>query len=202
MPHRDDEARERAAKAIEEFLRALGYTLDGELAGTGRRVADAWVDELVSGEGVDVAAVLKAGSLDLGEGEHGVVVLRDVAIATMCPHHLLPSHGRATIGYLPRRLAAGLGAIAQAADHCARRLALQEILGQDIATAMVKGLDAHGAFVRLELVHTCFVARGERQTGSVIDTLALQGVFASSMRDVALAMCSGRSAAPRSGEPR
>ncbi|NUP07253.1 MAG: GTP cyclohydrolase [Polyangiaceae bacterium] len=196
---RDADARERAARAIEAFLDALGYTIEGELVGTGRRVADTWIDELVAGERTDPAALLRGGALDLGEGAHGVVVLRDVSIATMCPHHLLPSHGKVTLGYLPNRLAAGLGSLAQAAEACARRLVLQETLGETIARAVMKGLDARGAFCRLQLVHTCFATRGERQSSSVVDTLALEGVFEQEMRDVAMLMCSG---APSSSEPR
>lgn len=191
MASDDEDRRRRAAEAISEFLAVLGYRVEGELVGTGRRVADAWIDELVSGEGKDPAALLRAGSLDLGDGPHGVVVLHDISLATMCPHHLMPSHGYATIGYLPSRLAAGLGTIAEAADACARRLALQETLGESIAAALESGLDAQGSFCRLRLVHTCFSARGERQAASVVDTLALRGVFAASMRDVALALATG-----------
>ncbi len=187
-PAQGEEARQAAAQAIEAFLRAIGYEISGELVGTGRRVADAWVDELVCGEGSDAAAILRAGALDMGSGPHSVVVLRDVAIATMCPHHLLPSHGRATIGYLPARLAAGLGAIAQAADACSRRLCLQESLGEAIVSALTRGLEAHGAFCKLELVHTCFSARGERQAGSIVETLSLRGVFAEEKLDLALAL--------------
>lgn len=179
--------RARAAHAIEEFLAALGYRIEGELVGTGQRVADAWADELVSGQQLDAVELLRGGALDLGEGEHGAVVLRDIALATMCPHHLLPSHGRATIGFLPKRLAAGLGSIAEAASTCARRLALQESLGEEIADTVMRALDARGAFCRLELTHTCFVARGERQTGSTLQTLALRGVFATEMRELAFA---------------
>lgn len=179
--------RGRASRAIEEFLAALGYSIEGELVGTGQRVADAWADDLVSGHGVDAVQLLREGALDLGEGEHGAVVLRDISLATMCPHHLLPSHGRATIGFLPKRLAAGLGSIAEAATTCARRLALQESLGEEIAQTVMTALDARGAFCRLELTHTCFVARGERQAGSTLETLALRGVFLSELRDLALA---------------
>lgn len=169
--------RERAAKAIEEFLAALGYELDGELIGTGERVADAWIDELVSGERIDATKLLTEGSLDLGPGPHGVVVLRRISVATMCPHHLLPSHGRATIGYTPKRRAAGLGAIAKAIEVCSRRLVLQERLGATIANALLSGLDAEGAFCRLQMAHTCFSIRGEQQSDAEVDTLSLAGSF-------------------------
>lgn len=183
--------RARAAQAIEEFLAALGYSLEGELLGTGQRVADAWADDLVSGHGVDASKLLREGALDLGEGEHGAVVLRDISLSTMCPHHLLPSHGKATIGFLPRRLVAGLGSLAAAASTCARRLALQESLGDEIAQTVMDALDARGAFCRLELTHTCFVARGDRQAGSTLETLALRGVFVSELRDLAIASMRG-----------
>jgi len=192
----------RAAQAIEEFLRALGYESKGELVGTGERVAQAWLDELVSGEGKDARAPLRDGSLSLGDGPHGPVLLRNVAVATMCPHHLLPSHGHATVAYRPRRLAAGLGAIAQMIDLSARRLALQETLTQSIANALHEGLDAEGSFCHLAMTHTCFVVRGERQDASVVESMAFAGSFAADERPLALALFGGAPAAPTgSGTP-
>jgi GTP cyclohydrolase I len=186
-------SKEQAARAIEDFLRAIGHEPIGELEGTGQRVADAWIDELLCGRGVDPVALLREGSLDLGAGPHGPVVLRDLAVTTICPHHLLPAFGRATIGVVPRRRAAGLGVLAQAVDALARRLTLQEQLGEHIARALSDGLDAEGAFCRLVLTHTCFVSRGERQAGSVVESLALEGCFATDRRDLALALAYGRS---------
>lgn len=181
--------RERAAKAIEEFLDALGYRSEGELVGTGERVADAWIDELVSGEHIDPVALLEEGSLDLGPGPHGVVVLRKLAVAAMCPHHLLPSLGEATVGYVPRRRAAGLGAIAKVVEVCSRRLVLQERLGVHIASALSEGLDAEGAFCRLRLTHTCFSVRGERQSEAIVETLSTTGSFDRDGGALAVALC-------------
>ncbi|MBL9021101.1 MAG: GTP cyclohydrolase I [Myxococcales bacterium] len=183
--------RPRAARAIEEFLRALDYDIDGELKETGARVADAWIDELVAGEKVDVARLLERGAIDLGPGPHGTVILRDVHVATMCPHHLLPAHGRATIGYLPGRRVAGIGVIAQVVDALARRLTLQESLGREIARSLQDGLFAEGAFCRLVLHHTCFALRGEKQHGAVLETLALTGRFDGDLRFMALNLAHG-----------
>ncbi len=179
---------ERAARAIDEFLLALGYRIEGELVGTGQRVAEAWARELVSAEGLDPTEPLRAGALDLGPGSHSAVVLRDLAVATMCPHHLLPSHGRATVIYQPRARAAGLGAIAQAIDLCARRLTLQETLTQTVADVLLQGLEAEGSLCLISLVHTCFVARGERQASSVVETMATAGSFAGADRELALTL--------------
>jgi GTP cyclohydrolase I len=193
--------RARAARAIEEFLRAMGHEPEGELAGTGERVADAWDVDLLAGEGVDLATVLRQGAIELGDGPHGLVGLRGVDVASMCPHHLLPSHGRASIAYVPGRHAAGLGTIAQMIHAAARRLVLQETLGADVAEALVEGLGARGALCRLELVHTCLSARGERQAAATVDTIAFAGTIARPGEDRSAALAwlgadaSGRAAA-------
>jgi GTP cyclohydrolase I len=170
--------RARAARAIEEFLRALGHPGEGELRGTGERVAEAWDEDLLAGEGVDLEALVAGGAIDLGIGEPGLVGLRGIEVASMCPHHLMPSHGRAAVAFAPGRRAAGLGTLAQLVHAAARRLVLQESLGATVAEAMVKGLGARGALCRLEMTHTCLVARGERQAGAVVDTIAYAGSFA------------------------
>lgn len=172
---------------MRELLDALGVELRGELEGTPERVAAAWADELLSGLDRDPVALLRGGSLDLGEGPHAVVSVASIAVSTICPHHLLPSHGFAEIAYLPARRAAGLGAIADAAHALAQRPALQEALTRDLAEAVMEGLEAKGALCRLELTHTCFVARGERQAGSIVRTLHLAGSFLDADRALALA---------------
>src|SRR4051812_13341812 len=118
--------RAAASRAIEDFLRALGHEIVGDLEGTGERVADAWADDLLEGESIDAAAVLREGSLDLGMGEHGLVVIRDLAVTTMCPHHLLPAHGIGVVAYLPGEKVAGIGTVAHVLDALSRRLTLQE----------------------------------------------------------------------------
>jgi GTP cyclohydrolase I len=193
-PPRD---RARAARAIEEFLRAMGVAPEGELAGTGERVAEAWDVDLLAGQGVDLAALLGAGAIELGDGPHGIVGLRGIDVASMCPHHLLPCHGQAIVAYAPGRRAAGLGTIAGLVHAAARRLVLQETLGADVARALVEGLDARGALCRLELVHTCLSARGERQAAARVDTIAFAGTFATTGDDRAAALAWLGALAPR-----
>src|SRR5882672_3036698 len=104
--------RKAAARAIEDFLRALGHEPTGDLAGTGERVADAWADDLLEGDAIDAGALLREGAMDAEDGEAGLVVVRDIAVATMCPHHLLPALGSALVAYLPGPRIAGIGTIA------------------------------------------------------------------------------------------
>lgn len=187
-----------AARAIEDFLRALGHAITGDLEGTGQRVADAWADDLLDGYSVDPAEILRAGAVTLsgspeGGGPQGLVVIRDLAVTTMCPHHLLPAHGTGLVAYLPGARVAGLGTIAQVLDAYARRLTLQERIGVDVVGILVRELGARGALCQLSLTHACLVARGERKSGAVVETIAVAGSFAAAgpERDLALAAVGG-----------
>src|SRR5262245_50022286 len=120
--------RRAAARAIEDFLRALGHVPEGDLEGTGERVADAWADDLLEGESIDAGAVLREGSI-AAAGDAGLVVVRDLAVTTMCPHHLLPAYGTGVVAYLPGARLAGIGTLAHVLDVLSRRLTLQERIG-------------------------------------------------------------------------
>src|SRR5262249_20290685 len=137
--------RTAAARAIEDFLRALGYEPVGELAGTGERVADAWADDLLEGESIDAEAVLREGAIELGPGDAGLVSVRDLAVTTVCPHPLLPAHGMGLVAYLPNRRVAGIGTIAHVLDVLARRLTLQEAIGASVVDLVMRELGARGA---------------------------------------------------------
>ncbi len=180
--------RDAAARAIEDFLRALGHEPKGELAGTGERVADAWADDLLEGQSIDAAAVLREGSLDVTPTGTGLVIVRDLAVTTVCPHHLLPAFGTASIAYLPRTRVAGLGTLARVLDVVSRRLILQEQIGAIVVDLICSELGAEAALCRLELTHTCLVSRGERKTSAIVETIAFGGSFANDTAGRTLAL--------------
>jgi GTP cyclohydrolase I len=167
---------DRARRAVAELLRALGHDPDRnpELAATPARTVEALHDDLLRGHRVDPSELLAAGELASGHTE-GIVVVRDLAVASVCPHHLLPAHGRATVAYLPGRRLLGIGAIAELVDAFARRLTLQETIGRAVVEALLAHGGARGAMCRLELTHTCLCARGPRQAAAVVRSLTLGG---------------------------
>lgn len=194
--------RDAAARAIEDFLRALGHEPVDELEGTGARVAAAWTDDLLQGYAVDPAAVLAA-SVCSAEEVSGLssvssvesaslplVLVRELAVTTMCPHHLLPAYGTGLVAYLPGARVVGIGALAQVLDAFARRLTLQERIGIEVAEILVRELGARGALCKLSLTHMCLVARGERKAGALVETLSVAGSFATPGpdRDLAFAV--------------
>ena len=182
--------RARAEKAVSEFLRAMGRDpdRDPELAGTPSRVAQAWAADLIDGYDVDVSGLLAGESSPAPDGAAGIIAVRGLTVSTMCPHHLLPARGTATVLYQPGARIAGIGTVARLVDAFAHRLALQEMIGASVASALVEQLGARGAACKLALQHACLASRGERQTATV-ETLALAGSFdrAGPDRDLALA---------------
>ena len=180
--------RAAAAQAINDFLRSLGHEPTGELEGTGERVADAWADDLLEGQSIDAAAVLREGSLAVSPAGTGLVIVRDLAVTTVCPHHLLPAFGSATLAYLPRARVAGFGSLARVVDVVARRLILQEQIGTTVVDLVCSELDAEAALCRLALTHTCLVSRGERKTSAIVETIAFGGAFAHDVAGQTLAL--------------
>lgn len=168
-----------AERAIADFLRALGRDprLEPELAETPKRVAEAFADELLTGYATDLAALLADGSPP-AKSSPGIVVVRDIAVATVCPHHLLSSLGHATVAYRPGERVLGLGTLARLVDACARRLALQEQIGEQVVTSLVELGGARGAFCQITLRHSCLSARGSRQADATVRTQASAGDLA------------------------
>lgn len=174
---------ERIAAAVRELLLAIGEDPDREgLARTPQRVAAAY-SEFFAGVGVDAREHL-VGAVPLGANDAGVeatseaVVLRDIDFRSICEHHLLPFVGRAHVAYLPNERVIGLGRILAVVETLAARPQLQERLTEQIADALITGLDARGALVVLDAQHGCVGARGSRQDQSSTVTIASRGELA------------------------
>ena len=176
--------RTAAAHAIDSFLRALGRdsAVEHELQGTGGRVADAFA-ELCAGYNVDTRGILSASRIPSKDG--GLVIVRDIPVVTTCPHHLLPAMGVATVAMQAKEQLVGLGTIASLVDAYARRLTLQEAIGEGVVNDIERVLEPEWVACRLVLVHGCMVARGERAHGSKVETVAVRG--ASSNKGIAIA---------------
>ena len=180
-----------AAKAVLAFLRALGRdpNRDEELRETPSRVAEAWANDLVDGYDVDVPALLRSESSPVPPASQGLVCVRGLSVATICPHHLLPARGTGTVLYLPGPRIAGLGTLARLVDAFGHRLTLQETIASEVARALVQHLGARGAACKLLLSHSCLTSRGQRQESALVETIAFAGSFdhAGPDRDLALA---------------
>lgn len=163
-----------AARAIEAFLTALGHppASDPELRDTGLLVARAFHEELLAGHRDDPAEILRE---TLTATASDLIVVRNLPVTCICPHHLLPASGVLHIGYLPGGRIVGFGALARLAQAFARRLILQETLCERIADALCQHLGARGAGCIAELSPQCLCARGERPAHATVVTAATSG---------------------------
>ena len=189
--------REAAARAIAAFLSALGYDAGrADLARTPERVASAFATELLTGEDVDLGKLLLEGSEASSEHFSGLVAVRRINVTTICPHHLLPAFGSASLAYLPGSRLVGLGTLTRLVDVCARRLTLQESIGESVVRALSEHVGARGAYCQIELTHTCLVARGSEQTNARLVTVARSGELMGPDASAQLSLAFGPMAAP------
>ena len=185
--------REAAERAIADFLSALGFDPreHADLRETPERVTEAFTQDLLRGHAVNVRELLRQGSCILpGSTKSGPVAITEIAIASTCPHHLLPALGVASVVYLPGAALLGIGTITALVDAFARRLTLQEAIAQNVVDALVEHAGARGAYCELELEHGCLRARGERQTRALVRSSARAGEFLNreALTEIALAL--------------
>jgi GTP cyclohydrolase I len=184
---------ERAQRAVAELLAAVGEEpgRDG-LQRTPQRVAEMYA-EILSGQFDDPSAHL-AVTFDAGHDE--MIMERDIPLASLCEHHLLPFIGRAHVAYIPGvdgRIT-GLSKLARLVDSFSRRLQVQERLTSQIADAIQSVLDPRGVLVVIQAEHLCMSMRGVRKPGAITVTSAVRGLFRDSAatRAEAMAFVHGR----------
>jgi GTP cyclohydrolase I len=170
-------AKKRIEAAVREILEAIGEDPDRDgLKGTPRRIANMYVDEIFTGLHDDPSRHLTV----TFEAEHDeMVMVRDIAVHSLCEHHLVPFAGRAHVAYIPGedgRLT-GLSKIARLVDGFAKRPQLQERLTTQVADALVEVLQPTGVLVMIEAEHFCMSMRGVHKPGSLTVTSAVRGLF-------------------------
>ena len=111
---------------------------------------------------------------DATDGSFEMVVERDLELATLCEHHLLPFHGAVHVAYL-RPASGGSGsasgsglareALQRVVTKHGRRFQVQERLTRDIARDVIAAFGARGVMVAVRASHLCMIARGWKNRG-------------------------------------
>ena len=167
--------RDRAERALAEFLMALGHDAD-DLRDTPARVTSAFADELLSGYGVDVPRLIEEGSEPTSLHLDPVLV-GPIPTHCVCPHHLLIAEGEVSVGYEPGSRVLGLGTLSRLVAAYSRRLVLQETIAGQVVEALMHHGGAQGAFCRVQLRHACLRCRGVRQSHANTVTWASRGTL-------------------------
>lgn len=162
-------------RAVTALLTAAGVDPQHkDLVDTPARVARLWLDAFLVGESMDPALIL--GQPVLGEGETEIVVVRDLPFSGMCPHHLLPYIGRATVAYLPDGKLVGFGRLGELVRCATGRLTLQERACNDVVDAIMDHLGARGAACIMVGEHACLRIPDHRHDAQVV-TASFRGEF-------------------------
>jgi len=182
----------RVEAAVRELLLAIGENPDREgLAQTPARVARSYA-EIFNGLHHRAEDVLTT-TFSIGHEE--LVVVKDIALYSVCEHHLVPFHGVAHVGYIPGEdgRITGLSKIARLVDLYARRPQVQERLTTQIADAMVRILKPAGVIVVVECEHLCMSMRGIRKPGATTLTSAVRGQLRdAATRNEAMSLINGK----------
>ena len=169
----------RIEAAVREILAAVGEQPERDgLRATPGRVARLYA-EIFSGLHEDPGQYLTA----VFEADHDELVLvRDIALYSVCEHHLLPWFGRAHVAYLPGPdgRVTGLSKLVRLVDGYAKRPQVQERLTSQVADTLVRVLEPQGALVVVEAEHLCLSMRGVQRPGTMTVTSAVRGHFLTS----------------------
>jgi GTP cyclohydrolase I len=177
----------RIERAVREILVAIGEDPDRDgLLRTPTRIAHMY-EEIFSGIHEDPSHHL---TVTFEANHDEMVMVRDIAVTSVCEHHLVPFAGRAHVAYIPGAdgRITGLSKIARLVDGFAKRPQVQERLTTQIADALVDTLDPAGVLVMIEAEHFCMSMRGVKKPGSLTITSAVRGLFKSNPATRAEAM--------------
>lgn len=176
--------------AIEEHIRgilvALGDDPEREgLKDTPKRVANMYkeVFEGMNYSNHEIAQMFnrtfEEGLEDIEGNVIGrVVVMRDIDIFSYCEHHMALMYDmKVNVAYIPKGKVIGLSKIARVCDMAARRLQLQEKIGQDIADIIGEITGTEDIAVTIEGCHSCVNARGIKKNNTKTFTAELRGEF-------------------------
>jgi GTP cyclohydrolase I len=177
----------RIEHAVRDILEAIGEDPDRDgLLDTPARVAKMYA-EIFSGLGEDPGKHLKV-TFEANHDE--MVMVKDIALYSVCEHHLVPWFGVAHVAYIPNAEGriTGLSKLARLVDGYARRPQVQERLTSQVADSLVDELQPRGVLVVVEAEHMCMSMRGIRKPGAHTVTSAVRGEFRSSVASRAEAM--------------
>jgi GTP cyclohydrolase I len=161
--------------AVRKILVEIGENPDREgLRDTPKRVRKSF-EYLMQGYKTDPCDILK--NAIFHEECDNMIIVRDIEVYSMCEHHMLPFFGKCHIGYISENRVYGVSKLARLVDCFSRRLQVQERLTHQIASCIMKPIEAEGVGVVMEAQHLCMMMRGVTKQNSKMITSAMLGSF-------------------------
>lgn len=161
----------RAENAVRELLMALDLDVTSEgLKDTPKRVASMYMEQC-SNFDAELEVTFTQLTYD------GMVIVSDIPFVSFCEHHLLPYHGKAYIGYVPRKQVLGLSKLARLIRSCCGGFTIQESVTENIANRLYDEVEPLGCMVVLRAEHGCMSHRGVKALGASTLTSVVKGIF-------------------------
>ena len=179
--------REKIVHGVQLIIQGIGDDpARAGVADTPQRVA-AMYEEIFAGVGREPDELI---TVVQGADHDEMVMVRDIPLASVCEHHLIPFIGIAHVAYVPATdgRITGLSKIARVVDLLSKRPQVQERLTTQIADSLERVLEPRGVFVLIEAEHLCMTMRGVRKPGAQTVTSAVRGLFRSDARTRAEAL--------------
>ena len=166
-------------EAEEAFIKILKWigedpTREG-LIETPKRVTKAF-KEYFKGYKEDPNKILDKTFGDVN-GYDDMVVQKNISVQSHCEHHMAPIIGIAHVAYIPNERVVGLSKLARVVEVFSKRLQTQERLTMQIATTLMKTLDAKGVAVTIDSTHQCMTMRGIKKEQATTVTNYYLGQF-------------------------
>ena len=170
----------------ENVVRQLSYIGEDPkregLLDTPARVVRSW-NELFSGYNQDPKKLVT--KFNMTHGYNQIILLKDIELYSMCEHHILPFYGKAHVAYIPKVVETdgcsctvlGISKLARLVDVYARRLQIQERVGEQVVDFLMEECNALGAACIIEACHLCMRMRGCNKQNATMITSSLKGVF-------------------------
>ena len=160
------------------ILEEIGADLDSEgMKETPMRAAKALV-EMTEGARMGTEQLVKMFQAECRQAVcHDMVIVEGIKEVGLCEHHLLPILMSITIAYVPDKQILGLSKLSRIAGYFARRWQNQERTAHSIAEFMERLVEPLGTAVLIEGKHMCAMARGVRDSNSVMKVNVMHGVF-------------------------
>ena len=111
------------------------------------------------------------------EGYDDMVVEKNITLESHCEHHMAPIIGVAHVAYIPKDKVVGLSKLARTVEVFSKRLQTQERLTMQIASTLMKALDAKGVAVTIDAAHQCMTMRGIKKEKATTVTNYFLGSF-------------------------
>lgn len=166
--------REAMEAALAAFLRAAGLP-EAAAGDAPAKASEAWAEQLLAGYRQDPLEIVgETWEFDSRE----MIAVSGIPFVSVCEHHLLPFYGEAHVAYLPGGRLTGLSRLTSLVNCLARRLQIQERLGEQVCDALMEGVGALGAACLVTASHDCVGARKLEHRDSRVQTLAFRGRFA------------------------